>query len=403
MKTEIRPLIRTEAFARNPYPTYRELREAGPVVWDEPSSTVGLFAYDDVAAALRDSRLKAARTDAFLAWMNPDQRAEFAPLATAQRSMMLFADPPRHTRLRGLVNKAFTPRVVDGLRPRIQAIVDDLLDSVTDAGSFDVLPTLAYPLPVLVILDLLGVPASDREKLKALSDTFAAFIGGFAEATGVLEAANAGIIEFNAYFRDVIARRRREPGADLISGLIAAEEQGAVLTEDEMLATCILVLFAGHETTTNLIGNGLVALLRNPRAGAHFVANDLNSRVAIDELLRYDSPVQVTSRLASEPMRLGDYDLTPGTSVDIWLGSANRDPAQFPEPDTLDLTRSDNRHLAFGYGIHFCVGASLARLEGEIALRAILTRFPTLHLSEQPLDYQGSLVFRALTRLPVSA
>ncbi len=401
MKIELSPLIRTESFNRDPYPVYRDLREAGPVIWDEESRTVGLFGYDDVALALRDPRLKAARSDLFLSWLTPDRQVAFAALAESQRNMMLFSDPPGHTRLRGLVNKAFTPRVVDAMRGRIAAIVDDLFRPLDAEAGFDVIDTIAYPLPVLVILDLLGVPGTDRGRLKRLSDAFAAFIGGGAGDPGVPEAANAGILELNAYFREAIARKRREPGSDLISGLIAAKEQGAVLSEDEMLATCVIILVAGHETTTNLIGNGLLALLRDQRARAAFLTADA-PRVAIDELLRYDSPVQITSRLVSEPMRLGGYDLQPGSFVDIWLGAANRDPARFPEPDRLDLTRTENRHLAFGYGIHFCVGAPLARLEGEIALTALLRRFPALRLADGPIDYHGSLVFRALKRLDVS-
>lgn len=401
MKLAVGPLIRTESFGLDPYPVYRELREAGPVVLDEESQTAGLFGYQDVATALRDPRLKAARSDLFLSWLTPEEQAGFAPLAESQRNMMLFADPPGHTRLRGLVNKAFTPRVVDGLRPRIGAIVDDLLTPLAGSDGFDVIETVAFPLPVLVILELLGVPASDRDRLKRLSDAFAAFIGGNAGDPDVPVAANAGIIELNAYFREAIARRRREPGPDLISGMIAAEEQGTVLTEDEMLATCIIILVAGHETTTNLIGNGLLALLRDDADRAAFLARP-NPRVAIDELLRYDSPVQITSRLVSEPMRLGGYDVVPGTFVDIWLGAANRDPAQFPDPDALDLGRAENRHLAFGYGIHFCVGAPLARLEGEVALAALLGRFPGLRLADAPLEYHGSLVFRALKQLHVT-
>ncbi len=225
---------------------------------------------------------------------------------------------------------------------------------------------------------MLGVPGEDRVKLKALSDAFAAFLGGSGDIPGVREAANAGILELNDYFRDVIARRRIEPRDDLISGLIAAEEQGNVLSEDEMLATCVLVLVAGHETTTNLIGNGLLALFRDPAAMAVFTSDSLNPRSAIDELLRFDSPVQVTTRLTKEQMLLGDLEVEAGTFVDIWLGAANRDPDRFASPDTLDLARADNRHMAFGYGIHFCVGAPLARLEGEIALRSLLDRFPSL-------------------------
>ena len=400
-RMDVGGMIRSADFVRDPYDIYRTLRSAGPVVVDEASGTVELFAYEDVSAALRDSRLIAARSDSFFDWLELDQQETFAPLARSQRNMMLFADPPEHTRLRGLVNKAFTPRVAESLRPRIQRIVDDLLVSLDGAREFDVIEFFAYPLPVLVILELLGVPAEDRVKLKTLSDAYAAFLGGNAREPGVADVANAGIVELSDYFRDAIARRRREPGNDLISGLIAAEDQGTVLSEDEMLATCILLLVAGHETTTNLIGNGLLALLRTPEAKAAFLAEKANLRAAIDELLRFDSPVQLTGRLTSEPVVFGGVPIDVGTGVDIWLGAANRDPDRFSDPDTLDMARADNRHMAFGYGIHFCVGAPLARLEGEIALRTLLSRFPTMALTGEDLSYHGTLVFRALTKLPV--
>ncbi len=401
-RMDVDGMIRSAEFFRDPYEMYRTLRSAGPAVVDESTGSVGLFAYEDVSAALRDSRLIAARSDNFFSWLELDQQDVFAPLARSQRNMMLFADPPEHTRLRGLVNKAFTPRVAASLRPRIQSIVDDLLATLDGATEFDVIESIAYPLPVLVILELLGVTAEDRVRLKTLSDSYAAFLGGNAREPGVAEAANAAIMELNDYYRDAIARRRREPGNDLISGLIAAEEKGTVLTEDEMLATCILLLVAGHETTTNLIGNGLLALLRNPTARAAFLLENVSPRTAIDELLRYDSPVQLTGRLTSEPVVYGGVEIDAGTVVNIWLGSANRDPGRFVDPDVLDLARHDNRHMAFGYGIHFCVGAPLARLEGEIALRSVLRRFPDLRLGDEPLAYHGSLVFRALTQLQVN-
>lgn len=391
--------IRTEAFRLDPYPTLRALREAGPAIWDEASNTLELFGYAEVDAALRENRLGAARSDMFL---SPEDQEAFAALAASQRDMMLFADPPRHTRLRGLVNRAFTPRVVENLRSRIEVLVNELLEVGEDGRQMDVMAALAFPLPVTVILELLGVPASDRARLKHLSDAFAVFLGGGAREEGVVEAANSAIQELNAYFREVIARRRVEPGPDLISGLIAAEERGDVLSEAEMLATCTLVLVAGHETTTNLIGNGLLALLRHPEERARFVAEPDLLRTAIEELLRFDSPVQLTSRVVKEPVEIGGHALEPGSWVDIWLGSANRDPNAFRDPDRLDLSRSEGRHLGFGYGIHFCVGAPLARLEGQIALRTLFARYPRLQLTEEPLQYQESLVFRSLRRLPVA-
>jgi cytochrome P450 len=334
--------------------------------------------------------------------MDPDRRAALAPLEEIHQGMMLFSDPPKHTRLRGLVNKAFTPRVVEGLRERIRAVVDGLLDEVDPAGRMDVIADLAAPLPVIVIAELLGVRAEDRVQLKHWSDAFAAFIGGQAGIENVPEWANEGIVALREYFGEEVARRRVEPGDDLISALLAAEERGDVLSENELFATCILVLIAGHETTTNLIGNGLLALLRHPEQRRLLQDDPALARSAIEELLRYDSPVQLTSRLALAPLELGGKQIDEGRFVDVWLGPANRDPAQFPDPDRLDLRRADNRHVAFGYGPHFCVGAPLARLEGQIAISAILDRVPAIRLVDEPLEYQQSTVFRALKRLPVA-
>jgi cytochrome P450 len=388
-------------FFLDPYPFYRALRANGPVQWSELGQTWEIFGHAEVSAALRDSRLAADRSTLFFAWMDPERRASLAPLEEIHQGMMLFSDPPKHTRLRGLVNKAFTPRVVEALRTRIQAVVDDLLARVEPARSMDVIADLAAPLPVIVIAELLGVDPADRERLKHWSDAFAAFIGGQAGVENVPEWANAGIVAVGDYFREVIARRRVEPGEDLISALLAAEERGDVLSENELLATCVLVLIAGHETTTNLIGNGLLALLRHPDQRRLLADDPTLIRTAVEELLRYDSPVQLTSRLAVEPLDLGGHRIEAGRFVDVWLGPANRDPAQFKDPDSLDLRRADNRHVAFGYGPHFCVGAPLARLEGQIALTTLLDRFPTMELVSEPLAYQETTVFRALKRLPV--
>jgi pimeloyl-[acyl-carrier protein] synthase len=389
-------------FYQDPYPFYRALRANGPVQWSEQGQNWEIFGYAEAAAALRDQRLAADRSTLFFNWMDPERRATLEPLERIHQGMMLFSDPPNHTRLRGLVNKGFTPRVVDGLRDRIQGVVDDLLVEPTAAGGMDVIASLAEPLPVIVIAQLLGVPIEDRVDLKRWSAAFAAFIGGQAGVENVPEWANEGIVALVDYLREIVERRRVEPGGDLISALLAAEERGDVLSENELLATCILVLIAGHETTTNLIGNGLLALLRHPEQAQRLRADPSLTRTAIEELLRYDSPVQLTSRLAVEPVELGGQTIEAGRFVDIWLGPANRDPAQFVDPETLDLRRAENRHLAFGYGPHFCVGAPLARLEGQIALSTLLARFPAITLESTPLEYQQTTVFRALRRLPVA-
>lgn len=315
--------------------------------------------------------------------------------------MMLFADPPRHTRLRGLVSTAFTPRVVEGLRGLVQVIVDELLARVTPAGQLDVIADLAVPLPTMVIAELLGVPRRDCDRLKAWSDDFAAFIGGPVGRDGVGRADDA-VRELSAYFSQAAERWRREPGDNLISGLVAAEGQGDSLTSEELLATCMVLLVGGHETTTNLIGNGLLALLRHPQQLRRLRNNPALIGPAVEELLRYDSPAQMTTRLAHEDLTLGGARIGAGQLVKLWLGAGNRDPARFPEPDRLDLGRTDNRHLSFGYGHHFCVGAALARLEGQVALATLVERFPGLALTGEPLEYHGTQVFRALKRLPVT-
>jgi cytochrome P450 len=390
--------IGSPAFAASPYPTYAHLRAIGPIHRDAAAPIWHVVGYQVTHAALRDPRLAADRSNWFL---SEEQRLEFPALARILPDMVVFADPPLHSRLRGLVTRAFTPRVVERLRERVQAIVDDLLRGTAPAGQIDVITDLAVQLPTMVIAELLGVPERDCESLKAWSDDFAVFIGGPTDHDGVARAERA-ISDFTSYFGEAIARWRGERGDNLISGLIAAEERGESLTPDELLATCVILLVGGHETTTNLIGNGLLALLRHPDQLWRLQSDPTLLGPAVEELLRYDTPAQMTTRLAIDDLTLGGAGIGKGELVKLWLGAANRDPAQFPEPDRLDLTRADNRHLAFGYGIHFCVGAALARLEGQVALATLITRYPNLALTGEPVQYHGTQVFRALKRLPVT-
>jgi cytochrome P450 len=390
--------IGSPAFQADPYPTYAHLRATSPVHRDEAAPIWHVLGYHEVHAGLRDERLAAARSDQFL---SEKQRRDFGALARIQRDMMIFADPPRHTRLRGLVTKAFTPRVVEGLRGRVEAIVDDLLARAEPAGRLDVIADLAVPLPTTIIADLLGVPAADRAWLKARSDDFAAFIGGPIGHDGIARADRA-VLELTAYFSRAVVRCRREPADNLISGLVAIEDQGDTLTANELLATCMILLVGGHETTTNLIGNGLLALLRNPNQLQRLRSNPALIGPAVEEVLRYDSPAQMTTRLATVGLMLGEARIGAGQLVKLWLGAGNRDPARFPEPDRLDIGRADNRHLSFGHGIHFCVGAALARLEGQVALATLVARFPNLAPTGEPQEYLGTQVFRALKRLTVT-
>ena len=386
----------------DPYPLYHQLRNEQPVHWSELMEAHVCSRYDDVVAVLRDPRFSADRRRARSRFVQAAAEMEQNAGPFFQAQTMLTSDPPQHTRLRGLVNKAFTARRVESLRPHIQEIVDELLDAVQGKRELDVIWDLGYPLPVIVIAELLGVPSGHREQFKHWSDGIVGTLGSPFAAPEVQQRAFQSMTELAAYFRDVIEERRRAPQDDLISALIAAEEQGQALSEEELLATLILLLVAGNETTTNLIGNGTLALLRHPDQLARLRADPSVAESAVEELLRYDSPVQATGRVAMEDVEVGGTLVREGQVAFLLLGAANRDPAVFPDPDRLDLTRRDNRHVAFGYGIHFCLGAPLARIEAQVALPSLLARFPSLRLATEELDWSGGLILRGLKKLPVT-
>lgn len=384
------------AFVADPYPTYRRLRAEDPV-HHSPLGFWVLTRYDDVITALRDPRLAKEAIAAFVA-------ARFGTPMPALGLSMLDRDPPDHTRLRSLVSKAFTPRVVEGLRPHIQQIVDRLIDGVQGGGSMDLIEEFAYPIPVIVICEMLGVPVEDHEQFKGWSLDIARGLDSVllppdSEVPRRSMAARSALAD---YFRELIARRRASPRADMLSGLIAAEEAGDKLSENELLATCILLLIAGHETTVNLIGNGTLALLRHPDQLRLLRANPGLIGTAIEELLRFDGPVQRTARIPSEDVVIDGRTIAKGEMLMPFIGAADRDPAQFPEPDRLDITRTDNRHIAFGWGIHFCLGAPLARVEGQIAINTLVQRLPTLALATETPEFRQSLTLRGLKSLPVA-
>jgi cytochrome P450 len=384
----------------DPYPVFRRLQAADPVHWSEILGGWVLTRYDDVRAGLHDSRLSSDRITPFLEHSERG-RPEVQELGQLVGRWAVFTDPPTHTRLRQLMNTAFTPRAVERLRPRILEVVDDLLGRIEGHGHMDAIRDFAYPLPVIVIAEMLGVPVDDRDRLKAWSDELALFVGSSLGAPDKYERARRGVAEMTDYFRGLVAARRRQPRDDLISGLAAAEERGAVLSEDELVATCVLLLFAGHETTTNLIGNGLLALLRHPDQLQALRDDPGLAPSAVEELLRYDGPTQVQTRVAQEDLELSGRSIRRGDRVFLMLNAANRDPARFPEPDRLDLRRPDNHHLAFGYGIHFCIGAPLARLEGQLALTTLVRRLTDLALLTATPEWLDSLVFRGVRSLPV--
>jgi cytochrome P450 len=384
-------------FVVDPYPTYHRLRAEDPV-HHSPLGFWVLTRYADVIAMLRDPRLIKEPIAAFVA-------ARFGMAVPPGLGLsMLDRDPPDHTRLRGLVSKAFTPKALESLRPHIQGIVDGLLAKVEGRGEMDLIEEFAYPLPVRVICEMLGVPVADHERFKQWGLDIARGLDAIMlpPDSEVAQRSMAGRRALAAYFRELIAERRAAPREDMLSALIAAEEAGDKLNEDELMATCLLLLVAGHETTVNLIGNGSLALLRHPAELRKLRDNPGLITSAVEELLRFDGPVQRTARIPSEDITIGDHTIPKGEMVMPFLGAADRDPAQFPDPDCLDITRGDNRHIAFGMGIHFCLGAPLARMEGQIAINTMLQRLPKLALAIDKPEYRQSLTLRGLQALPVS-
>ena len=376
----------------DPWPFYARLREADPV-HRRPDGDWILTRYADCQGVLADPRCSS----------NPaheSRPSEGSPARQAGSNLLLFLDPPDHTRLRRLVSKAFTPRRVEELRPRIAELVDALLDEVDGEPTFNLLETLAFPLPVIVICELMGVPAEDRDSLKEWSTAASRLLDPDVEGE-TLELGLLAGMGLAGYFDALFEERRRQPQDDLVSGLVAAEEEGDRLSADELRAITVLLFIAGHETTMNLIGNGTYALLQHPDQLA-LVRDDLEmARSAIEELLRYDGPVHVTARVPTEDIDIGGTPIAAGERMVVALGAANRDPAQYPDPDRLDVTREDNRHLTFSHGIHFCLGASLARVEGQVAIPRLLQRFPDLALAAEP-SYREHLVLRGLTELQVA-
>ncbi len=383
-------------FLADPYPTYHRLRAEDPVHCN-PLGFWVLTRYDDVVAMLRDPRFVKEPMIAAVA-------ARFGIAPGTIGLSMLDRDPPDHTRLRSLVSKAFTPRVVERLRPHIQEIVDGLLDRVEGAGAMDLIEQFAYPLPVMVICELLGVPVEDHERFKEWSLDLARGLDAIMlpPDSEVAQRSGAARHGLTTYFRELIAARRAAPRDDLMSALIAAEEAGDKLSPDELLASCILLLVAGHETTVNLIGNGTLALLRHPAERRRLRENPGLIASAVEELLRYDGPVQRTARMPGEDVAIGGRTIAKGEMVMPFIGAADRDPAQFPDPDRLDITRADNRHIAFGLGIHFCLGAPLARVEGQIAINTLVQRLPKLALATERPEYRQSLTLRGLKALRVA-
>ncbi|HEY2056991.1 MAG TPA: cytochrome P450 [Amycolatopsis sp.] len=383
----------------DPYPLYGRWRERSAVT-ELAGGTLVVSGLAEATELVRDPAFGHPEPELLeLAGRDPDE-----PVDENGRVIRAFLglNPPDHTRLRRLVSKAFTPRTVERLAPRIEAIADRLVTDLLDAGEADLMTALAAPLPVEVISEMLGVPLADRERFAAWSHAMARavdpdFLLSESDRTAAVRARR----EFVAYFRDLAAERRRSPGQDLLSDLVTVSDAGDKLSEGELLVTLTLLLVAGHETTTNLIGNGVLALLREPAGlGALGPAGEL-AEPAVEEVLRYDSPVQLTSRIALRDTSVGGFEVDEGWQAIVLIGAANRDPAGHPNPDRFDPSREPGRHLAFGQGIHFCLGAPLARLEGRIVFRTLARRVPSLRLAGAP-SWGPMTTLRGLASLPVS-
>jgi cytochrome P450 len=393
----------TPVYLANPYRFYHQLRSEAPVYWSEAMGAWLLTRYCDAEAALRDPRLiSGTRISAAVKQLPEAVQPEIQALQNHISSWMGFIDPPDHTRLRALVSNAFTPRMIRDLRPQIQAIVDDLLDRVQEAGEMDVIADFAFPLPAIVIAEMLGLPPADREQFKQWSNDVMAFLGTGRPQVDVARRAQQGVYALKGYLRSIFSQRRQSPQDDLISALLIVEQEGDRLSEEEMFGMCVFLLVAGHETTLALIGNGLLALLRNPDRKRTLQDDPALIETAVEEFLRYDSPIQHQTRVAGEDFELEGRQIRQGQRVLPMLGAANRDPAQFDDPDRLDIRRQPNPHLAFGYGIHFCLGAPLARLEGQIAIGAILRRMPALQLTTESLTWRVHTSMRNPEMLPVT-
>ena len=380
-------------YDQNPYETYTKLRERDPMHRSSLTGAWVLSRHEDCDAVLRDH--KRFSNDA----RNANDPANDVAGNLEDTHSMLMLDPPDHTRLRSLVSMAFTPKALEAWRPRIEAIVDRLLAEATSEGEVDMLEALAVPLPTMVIAEMLGIPTDDLPQFKLWSD----HVSRTLEPTitpDELKLAQQSNKELAAYFEGIIEERRTDPRDDLVSQLIAAEEAGDQLAHDELQVTLRLILIAGNETTTNLIGNGLLALLRHPDQLERLRQEPELMETAIDELLRYDSPVQTDGRTALEDIEWNGELIKQGQQVFLLLGAANRDPAEFPDPDRLDISRGSKRHMSFGRGIHHCLGAPLARIEAQVALEKLLERYESLELAGEP-RFKDHIVLRGLRELPV--
>jgi len=390
-----------EQVRRNPFPLYERLQEEDPVHWSEALRCWVVTRYDDVRAVAMAPDMSPNRLTPFYEQLRDERRGILSEVIRYLNLWLVFRDPPEHTRLRRLLNSVFTHDAIAALQPRIRGVVEDVLAQIDPAQPVDLVAGFATRVPGYVILDLLGIPRERFDEVQAWSDDMRTFIGSSRDEPDKYRRARRGADAMSAFFREVIALRRAEPGEDFVSRMIAARDESGTLTEDELVATCMLVLFGGHETTTNLIANAVNALLDHPAQFERLRAAPAMIDSAVEEFLRYDGPSNSVARVVRAEHTLGGRPLRAGDRIFAMINAANRDPRRFERPHELDLGRSPNRHLTFGQGIHFCLGAPLARLEGRVALGVLAERFPRMRRAGGEPEWVDALIMRGLTSLPV--
>ena len=391
------------AVLADPFPLYARLRDEDPAHWSPRLKAWVLTRYEDVKRVCLDSTMSSDRLRPFFATLPPPEATRIAELARYLTLWMVFRDPPEHTRLRRLAARVFNVRSINALRPNIESLTAWLLDRLAERKEFDFIGDFAMPLPALVIMDMLGAPREELSRLKRLSDEMALFIGSARDAPEKYERAGAATREMADLFRELITARRAAPQRDLLSELVALDDGGDRLSDDELVATCILLLFAGHETTTHHLANGLRALLRFPAELEKLRGNPALAPAAVEELLRYDGPIGAQVRIVQQAQTLHGKALKPGERVFLLMNAANRDPRAYADPERLDLSRNGVPHLTFGFGAHICLGFPLARLEGQVALPAVLARWKRIELASDAIEWMDSMVLRGMKAMPLRA
>src|SRR5450432_343375 len=399
----VKKVLFSDEILQDPYPAYARLHEEGPLHYVDVGKWAvwSIFSHAECSAVAKDPRLSAKRAQQMIITLPPSSQAEFSELARMLGLWLIFMDPPEHTRLRKLLNKGFSPAAIEGLRPQVEAIVDRMLKPLQHGSEVDLMREFANPMPVRIILEMLGIPQELQDTFVDWSRAIAVFRGNPNRTVDEARAAQDALVGLTDFFRKTVAERRRNKGNDLISLLIDIEEEGEVLTEEELYAQCIALLFAGHETTRNLIGNGMYTLLKHPQETAELRENPDMIRTTVEELLRFESPVQFTARVLKEDIELCGQRIPNKWTILCMLGAANRDPKRFKHPNQLDLKRLNNQHLAFSAGPHACIGGQLARLEGQVAISNLAQRFPNMKLVGPRPKWASTFGLRGLETLRV--